>query len=466
MSGLVAEPEPVRQELSGIRLVDSAEALLRAVESRSWVEAGLAGTAVALDTLAYTIDPIGFLAQGFLSAAIEYFEPLRKALDWLAGEPAVIEAYARTWQNIGEAVGAVAQDHGTATLRGVEAWGGVAGDSYRHAAARQSACLAGAASCAYTVSAVVSTAGVLVATVRALVRDLVAFAVATVIARVPQWLAEEAVTGGVATPHVLAAISVVVARTVNQVEQVLLKMVVSLSRLQQLSTRLVELWEAVLRGLKLKPGTEEPAPAGPGPVDFTEPSSARPRGTTDGSKIEWMPQGTTDGSRINPMPRLRQLRQRVAEIRSKWPNTKAARERPIGVAEYIGRDGTHIQLQAATGSEDLLGKKDLGVAGASPSPDPASTPIKPDNVVEKLGIEEDGVHSYSAPHDADYKMLVDLDHRLGPDAKGQLYMYIDHKAGDGPCTACAHAVEQFHDRHPGVRIVTSAHGHLGLLEAK
>lgn len=228
----------------------------------------------------------------------------------------------------------------------------------------------------------------------------------------------------------------------------------------------MELWEAILRGLKLKPATGEPAPTGPKPVDFTEPSSARPRGTTDGSKIEWMPQGTTDGARINPMPRFRQLRQRVAEIMSTWPNTKAARERPIGVAEYIGRDGTHIQLQAATGTEELLSNKGLTVDGDSPSPDPASTTIKPENVVEKLGIEEEGVHAYSAPHDADFKMLADLDHRLPPGAKGQLYMFIDHKAGDGPCTACAHAVEQFHDRHPGVRIMTNARGHVGLLEAK
>jgi hypothetical protein len=465
VSGLVAEPGPP-QQLSGIRLVDSAQALLQAVERKSWVEAGLAGTAVALDTLAYTIDPIGFLAQGWLSAAIEYFEPLRKTLDWLAGEPAVIEAYARTWQNIGDAVGAVAEDHGTATLRGVEAWGGVAGDSYRHAAAQRSACLASAASCAYTVSAVVSTAGVLVATVRALVRDLVAFAVATVIARLPQWLAEEAVTGGLATPHVLAAISVIVARTVNQVEQVLLKMVVSLSRLEQLSKQLVELWEAILRGLRLRPGTEEPAPTGPKPVDFTEPSSAKPRGTTDGSKIEWDPRGTTNGYQIDrPPPRFQHMREEIAEIKSRWPNSNEARKRAVGVAEYIGSDGRNITLRAASGEDVKLRNTGLVVDDASRCPlEGEPTNLKPENLARELGMpEKDHHHSRVDP---DFKMLEDLDHRLPPDAKGELRMYIDHKEETGPCTACSAVFDQFQARHPGVKIEVATRKSYTVMEAK
>ncbi|MGI5238593.1 hypothetical protein [Dactylosporangium sp. CA-139066] len=57
---------------------------------------GVAG--LTLDGLAAVSDPIGTVLPYGVAWIIEHVEPLRKALDWLAGDPAQITANAETWK--------------------------------------------------------------------------------------------------------------------------------------------------------------------------------------------------------------------------------------------------------------------------------------------------------------------------------------------------------------------------------
>lgn len=280
---LVAPREDSTKSYTGIGIVESAVDLYNGVQSGSWVEGGLGLAGAGLEALSFVLDPFGSLIASAVSWLIEHIGPLRQALNWLAGDSDQIAAYAKTWQNVSQAVNRAGGDLTAETTRGTAGWTGPAADAYRTSVTNQAQHITAAANCAGIISSVVEVSGVLVGTVRGLVRDLIAECVATLVARIPQWLAEEAVTLGFATPHVVAAATSIIAKWVAKIGDKITLLLRSIAKLRPLLSRLDELWDLIKRGLKaLRKAPDAPnAPHAPDPVKKPGNTDVKPKGTTD-----------------------------------------------------------------------------------------------------------------------------------------------------------------------------------------
>jgi hypothetical protein len=166
-------------------LVEEIEALVCRVRSGSWIEPALRG----YDVLGAVEDPLGDLAGWGPAWLVDQVRPLQEALDWLAADPA-----ARLVPGLSQ---------------------GAAGESF-----------------------VAQSAGTLVATVRALVRDLVAQFVATVAVRLPRWLAMEGVRLGTTCSAVAAQVAHLVRQYVFDIACLIRALVASLRRLGDILGRL------------------------------------------------------------------------------------------------------------------------------------------------------------------------------------------------------------------------------------
>ncbi|CAL9609671.1 hypothetical protein SUDANB95_05568 [Actinosynnema sp. ALI-1.44] len=327
---LVAPRQDSTRSYTGIGIVESAVDLYNGVRDGSWVEAGLGLAGTGLEALSFVLDPLGSIVASAVSWLIEHVGPLRQALNWLAGDSDQIAAYARTWQNVSRAVNEAGGDLTAEASRGTASWTGPAADAYRASVTNQSHHITAAANCAGIISAVVEVSGVLVGTVRGLVRDLIAECVATLLARVPQWLAEEAVTLGFATPHVVAAATSIIAKWVAKIADKITLLMRSIAKLRPLLSRLDELWDLIKRGLKalrkapdgggpphtpdpvkkpgntdVKPQGTDGTPPGGGPNTSGAPVSQPPQvngGTTNTSGVDAPTSGTPPTSSGNPPP--------------------------------------------------------------------------------------------------------------------------------------------------------------------
>src|SRR5438067_2110491 len=99
---LIAQREDSTTGVSGIRIAETAEALQHGVESGSWSEIALGGLGAAAEGAALAIDPVGTLLSYGIGWLMEHVKPLSDALDWLAGDPDQISAYAKSWQNVSD----------------------------------------------------------------------------------------------------------------------------------------------------------------------------------------------------------------------------------------------------------------------------------------------------------------------------------------------------------------------------
>ena len=260
---LVAERVDSTTAITGIGVVESAMGLYEGVESGSWVEGGLGAAGAGLETLGLVLDPVGTLVSYGVAWLMEHVQPLSDALDWLAGDPDTIASYAVTWRNVAAAVQQAGADFGAAVGEGTAGWQGQAAEGYRAHTARQVEQLTAAGTGAQTVGSVVEGAGVLVGVVREVVRDLVAECVSTLIARIPQWLAEIGLTVGIATPHVVASAVALIARWVDRISEVIIKLTRSLGNLMPLIRRLEELFAGIREGLTRAGRAVPSSPGGP-----------------------------------------------------------------------------------------------------------------------------------------------------------------------------------------------------------
>ncbi|RKT53055.1 hypothetical protein [Saccharothrix australiensis] len=282
---LVAERQDSTQAHTGIGAIEAAVDLRQAFSGGSWVDQGLALAGGGLESLSFVLDPFGTLISYAVSWLIEHIGPLRRALDWLAGDADQVAAYARTWQNVSQAVTRAGESLVAEVNQGTAGWTGASADAYRAAVTSQSRHITAAATCAGNVGLVVEVSGVLVGTVRGLVRELIAECVATLVARIPQWLAEEAVTLGFATPHVVAAAVSIIAKWVARIAEKITLLLRSIARLRPLLSRLDEVWELIKRGLKALRGADGPggAPKTPDPVKKPGNPDVTPRGGGTGN---------------------------------------------------------------------------------------------------------------------------------------------------------------------------------------
>ena len=133
----------------------------------------------SLDALAVAVDPFGSLFAWGVGWLIEHVKPLKDALDWLAGKPDEIAAHAATWRNVSAAATDTHHRYAAAFRAQTADWHGASGDAYRTPATEQLAAVDGIATVTNAISAAVEGAGLLVALVREIVRDLIAQFVAT-----------------------------------------------------------------------------------------------------------------------------------------------------------------------------------------------------------------------------------------------------------------------------------------------
>ncbi|SDY10666.1 RHS repeat-associated core domain-containing protein [Amycolatopsis xylanica] len=279
---LVAQAKSQTTAVTGIGIAESAVDLASGVKDGSWVEGGLGALGMGLEVLSLAIDPIGTLAQYGVSWLIEHVQPLKEALDWLAGDPPVIQSYSDTWANVAKEVNSIAGDFGNEAKNGTAGWSGQAGDAYRGEVAEQVDAIQGAATLADGVSTGVMVMGQVVAMVRETVRDLVAELVGKLIS----WALEEACTLGFATPLVAVQATTAITKAISKVSDLIRKLVKTIGnvapKLRKIIDKLGEIIEKLSKlGKKLGKG------------GGTSPSAAKAAKKTDGPDV---PKGDTSPS--------------------------------------------------------------------------------------------------------------------------------------------------------------------------
>lgn len=127
---LVAGAVDTASPLSGTGLLESGSDLVAAIQSRSWVEGGMAAFSVAVDTAAAVMDPLGSLIGAGLGWLIDHFEPLKGRFNDLTGDAGGVAAFAQTWANIQQQLHA-SGDELVRVLGDIDQQAGEAMDAYR-----------------------------------------------------------------------------------------------------------------------------------------------------------------------------------------------------------------------------------------------------------------------------------------------------------------------------------------------
>jgi hypothetical protein len=155
-------------------------------------------------------------------------------LDWLAGDPSEIAAHAQTWRNVAQSL----RDDADALLRSasldVTEWIGAASDAYRNHVGRRARSLQALARAGDVMVLMTEGAGMLIGTVRIMVRD----AVATVVSRVIVYAGELIATAGLATPVVAEQVTTLCASWAAKIARWMRGLLASLRRLGEAMTRL------------------------------------------------------------------------------------------------------------------------------------------------------------------------------------------------------------------------------------
>jgi hypothetical protein len=148
-------------------------------------------------------------------------------LDWLAGNPAEISAQAQTWRNIAGSLGDDSDGLTRAASWDIGDWTGAASDSYRQHAEGRTRTLQALARACDVMSLAVEGAGILIATVRTMVRD----AIATVVSRLIVYAGELIATAGLATPVVAEQVGTLCAASAARITHWLRGLIASIRRL-------------------------------------------------------------------------------------------------------------------------------------------------------------------------------------------------------------------------------------------
>ncbi|XVU22753.1 WXG100 family type VII secretion target [Actinoplanes sp. CA-054009] len=259
---LVAPSHDSTTWYTGLGLVEDAADITNGIRSNSWVDGTLGGVGASLDMLSMAVDPLGTLVSWGVSWLMEHVKPLKEALDWLAGNADEIAAHAATWSNVSAFTDQARQQYADRLGAEVSGWFGASGDAYREHAQMHIQVLDGLATAARGISYAVEGAGLLVALVRGIVRDLIAEFIGTLAARLPQWLAEEGLTLGLATPVVIGQVSALVAKWVNKIQHFVRGLLNSLRRLHPMLDDLAEIFTKLSGRSDALARTDPAAPAG------------------------------------------------------------------------------------------------------------------------------------------------------------------------------------------------------------
>jgi uncharacterized protein YukE len=266
---------------AGVWIAEDIELIAQGVESRSWVDGTLGVVGVGLDGLALVSDPVGALLQYGIAWLIEHVKPLSEALDWLAGDPGQIAGHAQTWKNVASELRRESDDLARAVRFDLTEWQGAAATAYRNWAAQRDQSLQALAKASDTMALITEGAGMLIGTVRIMVRD----AVATVVSRLIVYAGELIASFGLATPVVVEQVATLCASWAAKITHWLRDLISSIRNLIRESDRLAKLIqllsERLGRGPKVpgkeprstrepdKPGEPSTRSEQPNPPDFS-----------------------------------------------------------------------------------------------------------------------------------------------------------------------------------------------------
>ncbi|AHH21053.1 putative Rhs protein [Nocardia nova SH22a] len=267
---LIAQRESSTEWYTGIGVAESVADVHDAISSGSWVDGGLSVVDAGTEVVSMVVDPIGTLASYGVGWLMEHVQPLQDALDWIAGDPDAVTAYAKTWENVSTHINQVADQHNKHVTTDVADWTGSAGDAYRAHATETNTLLTAASNAASTASTAIAMAGGVVSFVRQTVRDLIAQAVG----RLAAWAAEEVCTLGVATPLVAAQAGTFVAKVLSTIAKLFRRLSATFKKLTPLLHKLKGSWEDIIKALRRGRGGDLPSTSKPHTT--THPTSHKP----------------------------------------------------------------------------------------------------------------------------------------------------------------------------------------------
>lgn len=173
---LVVEPENEDaagwDSAEGAGIFSSIADLNTATENGDPAQIAYSTMGVVLDGLDAAVNPFDALVTSGMGYLVEHIAFLHEPLDALAGDPTQIVAQARTWHNVSRELHRVGDGYRGAA-DGLGGWDGATSDAYRSAATAFTDQLHRAGDDAERLAALVLDTGAMVATVRALVRDLI-----------------------------------------------------------------------------------------------------------------------------------------------------------------------------------------------------------------------------------------------------------------------------------------------------
>jgi uncharacterized protein YukE len=236
---VAARVEDPKSAWAGVWIAEDIELIAQGVENRSWVDGTLGVVGGGLDALAFVSDPVGALLQYGVAWLIEHVKPLSEALDWLAGDPGQIAAHAQTWRNVASSLRTEAESLAGAVRVDVTGWSGAASDAYRSWAAQRGQSLEALARASDTLALMTEGAGLLIGTVRIMVRD----AIATVVSRLIVYAGELIASVGLATPLVAEQVSTLCAAWAARIARWLKELISSIRNLLREGDNLARLIE-------------------------------------------------------------------------------------------------------------------------------------------------------------------------------------------------------------------------------
>ncbi|MER7082081.1 hypothetical protein SAMN02982929_02970 [Saccharopolyspora kobensis] len=272
---LVTQPQDSSEWYTGIGIVEAVADVGAAIESGDWAQIGYAILGTGLEVLSAILDPIGTTVAWAVGWLIEYVQPLTDILDWLAGNADAVAAHAQTWRNVGDSLQTTADALQADVARDTAGWTGAAADAYRARLATTTELIRAQSEAAKGLASGTEISGMLVGTIREVVRDLIADCVG----RLVSW-AIEAMTGvGIAVVAVQATARI--ARWGARIMEVVQKLLRALSnllplvrKLADLLTRIRKILNEITHGNPLpNPPTKPPNPPNnPPPKDPNDPN--------------------------------------------------------------------------------------------------------------------------------------------------------------------------------------------------
>lgn len=197
----------------GLKIIGPGLVVARGVQDESWLTGIAGGASMATDIAAFVLDPIASMAASAASFLMEYVEPLREALDSLAGSPARVSAQSQTWFNISAKVSETTETYAAKVTAALSGWSGPAASAYQTFVSSYCSLVDGASTVSTGIGYAMAGASAVVGFIRSIVRDTIA----DLVGKLVSWAIQVAATAGVGASWVVPKAVQCIAQYVEKV---------------------------------------------------------------------------------------------------------------------------------------------------------------------------------------------------------------------------------------------------------